>query len=77
MWELHTKSDIDLLAMMVGPRTARQLMRLSNGSLATLFLNETVATYEAEAKSQLKLRAARELVRRSLHEAHGQHQTSM
>lgn len=68
MCEILGMSDADLLAMMVGPKTAQQLLKEVNGSLATLLLNDAVAMYDPKPKVQAKLRAARELVRRSLHE---------
>jgi DNA repair protein RadC len=69
MCEIHHKSDAELLAVMVGPKTAQQLLQISSGSLATLFLNDTVATYDSKPKAQARLQAAKELVRRSLREA--------
>ena len=67
MCEIQTMSDADLLALMVGPRAAQQLLQGSSGSLATLLLKDTVATYDS--KAQAKVQAAKELVRRSLREA--------
>ena len=69
MCEIQAMSDADLLALMVGAKTAQQLLQESRGSLATLFLNDTVATYNSKPKAQAKIHAAKELVRRSLREA--------
>ena len=69
MCEIQWLSDADLLALMVGPKTAQQLLKEVNGSLAALLLNEAAAAYDPKPKVQAKLKAARELVRRSLREA--------
>ena len=69
MCEIQWLSDGDLLALMVGPKTAQQLLKEVNGSLAALLLNEAAAAYDPKPKVQAKLKAARELVRRSLREA--------
>lgn len=69
MCEIQWLSDADLLALMVGPKTAQQLLKEVNGSLAALLLNEAAAPYDPKPKVQAKLQAARELVRRSLREA--------
>jgi DNA repair protein RadC len=52
---------------MVGSRRAAQLLRDSRGSIAAL-LSETPASYCVDTCASLRLRAARELVRRSLSE---------
>ena len=64
MCEIQAMSDADLLALMVGPKAAQELLQGSSGSLATLLLSDTVATYDSRA--QAKMQAAKELVRRSL-----------
>lgn len=69
MCEIQAMSDADLLALMVGPKTAQQLLQESSGSLATLLLSDAVATYDSRLRAQAKLQAAKELVRRSLREA--------
>ena len=69
MCEIQWLSDGDLLALMVGPKTAQQLLKEVNGSLAARLLNEAAAAYDPKPKVQAKLKAARELVRRSLREA--------
>ena len=66
MSQIPALSDTDLLAVMVGPRTAQQMLKKASGSLATLLLNDAVAAYEVLPKVQARLQAARELVRRSL-----------
>ena len=65
---VQAMSDADLLGMMVGSKTAAQLLRDSGGSLSTL-LNESVAAYNAQPRARVRLQAAKELVRRSLMEA--------
>ena len=65
---VQAMSDVDLLGMMVGSKTAAQLLRDAGGSLSTL-LNESVATYNAQPRVRVRLQAAKELVRRSLMEA--------
>ena len=42
MCEIQWLSDGDLLALMVGPKTAQQLLKEVNGSLAALLLNVLV-----------------------------------
>jgi len=60
-------SSIDLLGAMVGNRRAVQMLRESRGSIAAL-LAESTATYQVDPQARLRLRVARELVRRSLAE---------
>lgn len=74
MCQIEAMSDTDLLALMVGPKTAQQMLKQSSGSIAAL-LNESIAEYGPKAKVQLRLQAvqarlqaAKELVRRSLRE---------
>lgn len=65
--ELQSLSNVDLLAVMVGSRPATRLLRESRGSVVAL-LSECPAKYSACPTASLQLRAARELVRRSLAE---------
>lgn len=69
MCQMQGLSDTDLLAMMVGPKTAQQMLQQAGGSLSALILNDAVAPYEVIPKVQARLQAAKELVRRSLLEA--------
>jgi len=69
MCQFQALSNADLLAVVVGPKTAHQLLKGARGSLAALMLNDLVACYEPRPKAQAKLQAARELVRRSLGES--------
>jgi len=64
---VQAMSDADLLGMMVGSKTAAQLLRDAGGSLSTV-LNESVAPYNAGPRARLRLVVAKELVRRSLME---------
>ena len=68
MCQIQAMSDTDLLALMVGPKTAQEMLKKSSGSISAL-LNESVAAYDPKPKVQIRLHAAKELVRRSLHEA--------
>lgn len=65
--ELRSLSNVDLLAVMVGNRPAAQLLHESRGSVVAL-LSECPAKYSVCPAASLQLRAARELVRRSLAE---------
>ena len=65
---VQAMSDADLLGMMVGSKTAAQLLRDAGGSLSVV-LNESVAAYDAQPRARVRLQAAKELVRRSLMEA--------
>lgn len=65
MCHVQTLSDADLLAVMVGPVSARKVMKSVEGSLVAL-LNESIVPYDVDPKVQRQLRAAKELVRRSL-----------
>ena len=65
---IEALSDADLLGLMVGQRTAQRLLKDAGGSITTL-LNDRMAHYHIESKVSNKLKAARELVRRSLREA--------
>ena len=68
MCQIQAMSDTELLALMVGPKTAQEMLKKSSGSIAAL-LNESVAAYDPKPKVQIRLYAAKELVRRSMHEA--------
>lgn len=68
MCQIQAMSDTELLALMVGPKTAQEMLKKSNGSIAAL-LNESVAPYDPKPKVKIRLQAAKELVRRSMHEA--------
>ncbi len=65
---VQAMSDADLLGMMVGSKTAAQLLRDAGGSLSVV-LNESVAAYDSQPRARVRLQAAKELVRRSLMEA--------
>ena len=65
---VQAMSDADLLGMLVGTKSAAQLLRDAGGSLSTV-LNESVAAYDALPRARVRLLAAKELVRRSLMEA--------
>jgi len=65
--ELQTLPSVDLLGVVVGGRRAAQLLRESRGSISVL-LSEKAASYRVDQCVSLRLRAARELVRRSLSE---------
>ncbi len=69
MCQIQALSDADLLALVVGPNTARQLLQDAGGSLAALVLNDGVEASETRPKGRVKLQAAKELVRRSLAQA--------
>jgi DNA repair protein RadC len=61
-------SDVDLLGMIVGSKTAARMLSDAGGSLAKL-LNESGAPFGPQPKVKVKLQVAKELVRRSLVEA--------
>ena len=65
--QFQSKSDAELLALMIGPKSAQQMLEKSRGSLAAL-LNDSVVTYHPKPRVLARLQAAKELVRRSLHE---------
>jgi len=69
MCQIQALSDADLLALVVGPKTAQQLLQDAGGSLAALVLNDGVEASETRPKGRVKLQAAKELVRRSLAQA--------
>ena len=62
---IEVMSDVDLLGMMVGSKTAARMLQDAGGRLSTL-LNVCPASYEPEPKVKTKLLVAKELVRRSL-----------
>lgn len=62
---IQSLSDADLLGVLIGPRTAVNLLKDASGSLAQL-LHEPVPAVDAQPRAASKLQAARELVRRSL-----------
>lgn len=64
---VQSMSDADLLGVVVGVRTAAQLLRDAGGSLSTV-LNQAVPGYHARPRAQVRLLAAKEIVRRSLQE---------
>jgi DNA repair protein RadC len=65
---IQAMSDADLLGMMVGTKTAARMLQDAGGSLSTL-LNESIPSYDVQPKVTMRLRVAKELVRRSLLEA--------
>jgi len=65
--QFQSKSDAELLALMIGPKSAQQMLEKSSGSLAAL-LNDSVVAYQPKPRVLARLQAAKELVRRSLHE---------
>ena len=69
MSEVHALSDADLLAVMVGPKTAQQLLQEVGGSLAALVLFDFAVSIQTAPSVRAKVGAARELVRRSLGES--------
>lgn len=65
--EVQSMSDADLLGVMVGARAAAQMLEGAGGSLWSV-LNQTVAMYQVLPRAQVRLHAAKELIRRSLQE---------
>jgi DNA repair protein RadC len=65
---IEAMSDVDLLGMIVGTKTAARLLDEAGGSLSKL-LNEAPAMFDPQPKAATKLKVAKELVRRSLVEA--------
>ena len=65
---IESMSDAALLGILVGSRTAAHLLREASGSLSQL-LHESLPVEYAQPAVASKLKAARELVRRSLAEA--------
>ena len=66
--KIESLSDTDLLGVLVGPRHALHLLRDASGSLSQL-LHEPMPVAYAQPRVASKLKAAAELVRRSLVEA--------
>ncbi len=66
--KIESLSDTDLLGVLVGPRHALHLLRDASGSLSQL-LHEPLPVEYAQPRVASKLKAAAELVRRSLVEA--------
>ena len=62
---IEVMSDVDLLGMMVGSKTAARMLQDAGGRLSTL-LNVCPTSYEPEPRVKTKLLVAKELVRRSL-----------
>ena len=62
---IEVMSDVDLLGMMVGSKTAARMLQDAGGRLSTL-LNVCPASYVPDPKVKTKLLVAKELVRRSL-----------
>lgn len=66
--KIESLSDTDLLSLLVGPRYAAILLKDASGSLSQL-LHEPKPVAYAQPRVMSKLKAAAELVRRSLLEA--------
>ena len=62
---IEVMSDVDLLGLLVGSKTAVRMLEDAGGRLSTL-LNVCPASCEPEPKVKTKLLVAKELVRRSL-----------
>jgi len=65
---IEAMSDVDLLGMLVGSKTAARMLSDAGGSLAKL-LNESGAPFGPQPNAKARLQVAKELVRRSLIEA--------
>lgn len=66
--KIESLSDADLLGVLVGPRHAVELLKDASGSLSQL-LHEPMPVAYAQPRIASRLKAAAELVRRSLVEA--------
>ncbi len=66
--KIESLSDADLLGVLVGPRHAVELLKDASGSLSQL-LHEPMPVAYAQPRVASRLKAAAELVRRSLIEA--------
>ncbi len=66
--KIESLSDADLLGVLVGPRHAVELLKDASGSLSQL-LHEPMPVAYAQPRVASRLKAAAELVRRSLFEA--------
>ncbi len=64
---VQSMSDAALLGVVVGTKTAAQLLQGAGGSLWNV-LNQSVPRYQVRLRAQVRLDAAKELIRRSLHE---------
>ncbi len=62
---IEAMSDVDLLGMIVGSKTAAQLLKDAGGSLSKV-LYESMPSCNVRPRVRTKLRSATELVRRSL-----------
>ena len=71
---MKSLSDAELLSTVVGNKHAARILKDSRGSLSVL-LNDPVAPYGSEPRVNVKLQAAKELIRRSLLEALRQRDT--
>jgi len=71
---MKSLSDAELLSTVVGNKHAARMLKDSRGSLSVL-LNDPVAPYGSEPRVNVKLQAAKELIRRSLLEALRQRDT--
>ena len=71
---MKSLSDAELLSTVVGNKHAARMLKDSRGSLAVL-LNDPVAPYGSDGRVNVKLQAAKELIRRSLLEALRQRDT--
>ena len=69
--KIESLSDTDLLGVLVGPRYAVELLKDASGSLSQL-LHESMPVAYAQPRVASRLKAATELVRRSLAEAMAQ-----
>jgi len=67
--QIETLSDAHVLGLLVGDRHAAQLLRDTSGSLARLLNEPAPQAYLAPERITSRLRAASELVRRSLVES--------
>lgn len=64
---VQSMSDAALLGVVVGTKTAAQLLQGAGGSLWNV-LNQSVPRYQVRLRAQVRLDAAKELIRRSLRE---------
>jgi DNA repair protein RadC len=64
---VEAMTNRDLLALVVGPRTAARMLKQAQSRIWTL-LNECTAPYEVEQNAAIRLKAAAELMRRALAE---------
>ncbi len=64
---IEALSNADLLALLVGIKAARRILKDAGGSFSAM-LNEPAAYYYLDPKLNMKIQAAKELIRRSLME---------